>query len=229
MATPIFSRIEQRSVPQEVVDLIRQAIVSGRLDFGQHLTEISLSEQMSVSRIPIREALRQLEQEGLVTRFNNRGCFVVSFTDQDVREVFSLRATLEVMAVEWAVPRMNDADIEHLRGMIGEQRAAVERQDYETLAYLDMKFHEYICLKAQHSRLYKDWNAHHAQCQMLLNRRFRVFSDFIPEKVAENHTLLVEALARRDVPAAAELTRQFSARVERECIEVLHLLQPQHS
>src|SRR5512146_788380 len=134
MESTVFTRIEQRSVQQEVVDVIRQAIVSGKLELGQHLAEAALSEQMQVSRIPMREALRQLEQEGLVMRYNNRGCFVTDFSDEDVREVFSLRSSLECMAIEWATPRISAQDVALLRRMIEEQRISAQAGDFSGLA-----------------------------------------------------------------------------------------------
>ena len=229
MDSMVFTRIEQRSVQQEVVDLIRQAVVSGKLELGQHLTEASLSDQMAVSRIPVREALRQLEQEGLVARFNNRGCFVTDFSDEDVREVFSLRSALECMAIEWAAPRMDSADFAVLRKMIQEQSQAAKDGDFAKLTYLDMRFHEFVCEKAQHSRLLKEWHALHAQCQMLLNRRFLVLSDYTPDTVAEDHNQILDAIERKDTAAAARLTKEISDRVELECIQTLHRIKQQRS
>lgn len=224
MESAIFTRIEQRTVQQEVVDVVRHAIVSGKLELGQHLAEAALSEQMHVSRIPIREALRQLEQEGLVTRYNNRGCFVVDFSDEDVLEVFSLRSALESMAIEWATPNFTQEDISFLQGLIDEQRHSAQAGDFAGLAQLDMRFHEYICVKAQHSRLLKEWYSLHAQCQILLNRRFQALSDYTPETVSEDHTLILNAFEKGDIATAIHLTKTISSRVELECIETLHHL-----
>ena len=229
MDSTVFTRIEQRSVQQEVVDLIRQAIVAGKLELGQHLTETSLSEMMAVSRIPIREALRQLEQEGLVMRYNNRGCFVTDFSEEDVREVFSLRSSLECMSIEWAAPRMKAGDFVTLRKMIEDQSQAAQEHDFAKLASLDMRFHEFICEKAQHSRLLKEWHALHAQCQMLLNRRFQALSDYTPETVSEDHKEILDAIERQDTATAIRLTKEISNRVELECIETLHHIQQQRA
>lgn len=227
MEPTIFTRIEQRTVQQEVVDVIRQAIVSAKLELGQHLAEAALSEQMKVSRIPIREALRQLEQEGLVTRYNNRGCFVTDFSDEDVREVFSLRSSLECMAIEWATPRITPEDLAALRGMIEEQRRSAKAGDFVGLAQLDMRFHEFICIRAQHSRLLKEWYSLHAQCQILLNRRFQALSDYTPDTVYEDHTRILDAFERGDISTAIQLTKTISSRVELECIETLHHIKQQ--
>ena len=227
MEPSVFSRIEPRSVQQEVVDIIRQAVVTGKLELGQHLAESALSEQMQVSRIPVREALRQLEQEGLVTRYNNRGCFVTDFSEKDVREVFSLRSSLECMALEWAIPRITPEDIATLRRMIVEQQESVQARDYAKLAQLDMHFHEFICTKARHSRLLKEWYSLHAQCQMLLNRRFQALPDYTPETVTGDHTQIIDAIEQKNVTAATQLTKSISARVEEECIETLHHIKNQ--
>jgi len=221
MQATIFSRIEQRSVGKEVVDLLREAIISGKLPLGSHLGEIELSNQMAVSRIPIREALRQLEQEGLVQRHPNRGCFVIDFTEQDVLEVFSLRAMLESMAFQWAIPNLTAADLERLRQIIEQQEAAIQRKDYDDLARLDMKFHEYTCTKANHTRLLKAWYEQHAQCQILLNLRFYEMADYTPETVLEDHTTILNALQSADVDTAMQLTQEISNRVTSECIEIL--------
>jgi len=182
---------------------------------------------MAVSRIPIREALRQLEQEGLVVRFNNRGCFVTDFSEEDVREVFSLRAVFEIMAIEWAAPRMTASDFTELRKMIQEQAQVVKKRDFAELARLDMRFHEFICEKAQHSRLLKEWHALQAQCQMLLNQRFIALSDYTPETVATDHIRILDAIESQDIAAATRLTKEISHRVELESIQTLRLIKQQ--
>ena len=227
MDSSIFRHIEQRSLQQEVVDIIRQAIVSGKLDLGQHLTEASLSDQLAVSRIPIREALRQLEQEGLVTRYNNRGCFVIDFGEDDVREVFSLRAVLECMSIEWAAPRMVASDFIELRKLIADQGQSAQKHDFADLARLDMRFHEFICEKSNHSRLLKEWHMIQAQCQMLLNQRFLVLSDYTPASVVEDHLKILDAIERQDIAAAIRLTNEISSRVELECIQTLRSIKQQ--
>ena len=218
----IFTKIEQRTVDKEVVDLLREAIISGDLTLGAHLPETELAAQMAVSRIPIREALRQLEQEGLVVRHPNRGCFVINFSEHDVQEVFSLRSMLEAMAFEWALPNLAGKDYQALQDIIDDQREAIQQEDYKRLAYLDMHFHEYICNKAGHSRLLKTWYEQHAQCQILLNLRFQTLAEYTPDTVLNDHTEILAALQAGDADKAMKLTLEISQRVSRECIETLH-------
>lgn len=224
MQNSVLSKIQPRTVGKEIVSRLRAAIISGRLELGSHLAESELAEQLDVSRIPIREALRELEQEGLVTRHPNRGCFVINFSEQDVKEVFSLRSMLEGMSFEWAIPNLTEKDCQALDGLIQAQSQAVGRQDFDELARLDMRFHETICLIANHSRLLKSWYEQHAQCQILLNLRFRALADYTPETVIHDHACIFEALKQRDPQRALQLTQEISERVTRECIATLQQL-----
>jgi DNA-binding GntR family transcriptional regulator len=221
MKQTVFSKIEPRTVQRKVVDSIRDAIIRGDLAPGEHLTEVDLAAQMAVSRAPIREALRQLEQEGLVTSIPNRGSFVVEFTEQDVAEILSLRAALECMAIEWAIPHLTPADITALRQAIEAERQAIAAQRLDELAELDMRFHEYICIKANNCRMLRAWYSQSAQCQVLLNRRFRMLSNYTPGTVIRDHTAIVDALERQDAATAIALTNRIRERVQAELVQIL--------
>ena len=217
----IFMKVKPRSIEDDIFANLREAIVGGQIKLGEHLNESDIAKQMEVSRIPVREVLRKLEQEGLVDRIQNKGCFVKTFTNQDVKEVFSMRASLESMSFEWAIPNITSEDIKNLEELISRQEKAVQDKDYDELTRLDMHFHEYICIKAEHSRLLKAWYQHHAQCQMLLNIRFRHLSAYTPESVLQDHGRLLDSIKNKDVFEAIELTHQISKRVSADCIKTL--------
>jgi len=221
MADFAFTKIKPRSIEDEIISRLRDAIVSGQFPPGTHLNESEIAKQMEVSRIPIREAIKKLEQEGLVVRQPNKGVYVISFTEQDVRETFSLRARLESMAFEWAIPNITNEDLAQLRALVKEQETAIAERRYDELARLDMRFHELICLKAGHSRLLKIWYELHAQGQMLLNLRFRLLPDYTPKTVTEDHLKILDAIEHGDVHSAVKLTDDISERVISECIETL--------
>jgi DNA-binding GntR family transcriptional regulator len=216
-----FTQIKQRTIENEIISRLRDAIISGQFAPGTHLNESEIAKQMAVSRIPIREAIKKLEQEGLVVRQPNKGVYVISFTAQDVREIFSLRARLEEMAFEWAIPKMTAEDLAELHMLLSEQKVAVDARKYDQLARLDLRFHELICLKAGHSRLLKIWYELHAQGQMLLNLRFRLMPDYTPETVLADHLEILAAIEHGDVVHAVRLTNEISERVISECIETL--------
>ncbi len=216
-----FTQIKQHTIENEIIGSLRKAIISGQLAPGAHLNESEIAKQMAVSRIPIREAIKKLEQEGLVVRQPNKGVNVISFTAQDVRETFSLRARLEEMAFEWAIPNITAGDLTQLRALVDEQKVAIAARKYDELARLDLRFHELICLKAGHSRLLKIWYELHAQGQMLLNLRFRLMPDYTPETVLADHLEILAAIERGDVAHAVRLTNEISERVISECIQTL--------
>jgi DNA-binding GntR family transcriptional regulator len=219
----VFNRIEQRTVQREVVDILREAIVSGDLGLGEDINETAIANQMAVSRAPLREALRLLEQEGLIHRIPNRGCFIIDFTERDVVEVFSLRATLECMALQLAAPRLSPEDFAALRECVEAARRSIAEGRLAELARTDLHFHEYICVRAGHSRLLRAWYGQQAQSLMLMNVRFRVLSDYTPETVVRDHTEIADALACGDTAAALALTLSISERVQKEIIQVLRL------
>src|SRR5437763_11279132 len=115
--------LDQSRLGEEVAQMLRRAIISGELDSGTHLVESVLSERFQVSRAPIREALRELESEGLVES-RKRGVYVKALTLQDVWELYDLRKMLEGAAVELAVARFDEDDVAALRGQVGTMSAA---------------------------------------------------------------------------------------------------------
>lgn len=217
----VFARIEARTVQGTVVDLVRDAIISGVIEPGEKLTELTIARQMAVSRAPLREALRELEQEGLILRIPNRGCVVVSLNEHDIVEIFSLRSMLECMAIRWAIPNFAADDFVTLQTIIEASRQAIQMLDLDELTRLDMHFHEHITSRACHGRLMRAWYTNNYQARMLLNGRFRTLSDYTPETVARDHTAILNALRQGDADAAIAITEQVSARVIRECTQIL--------
>jgi DNA-binding GntR family transcriptional regulator len=203
--------------------MIREAIVSGGLTPGTHLKESNLAAQMSVSRSPVREALRQLEQEGLVVIIPNQGCYVRDFDPEDIREIFTLRAALETLACEIVLEdgKLQSADLAQLEGLIEQQMRAIEKQDLTHLTELDMTFHEFVCSKAGFERLLKMWRSLRSQMEALFNRRFQAMPDYLPATVSIDHAAILDALRRRDMDELARLHREINTRVARECVRII--------
>src|SRR2546428_5892120 len=112
------ARLENLTVWQRVYDHLREEILAGRLKPGAELAEVALSEQLGVSRGPIREALGRLASEGLVTVRPRRGAVVRSLSKEEFLELYQVREALEMMAVKLAVPRLRAEDFEALPGLI---------------------------------------------------------------------------------------------------------------
>ncbi len=228
MAEQLFNKAKSRTLRSEVVDMLRDAIMSGKLKPGEHLRENALAEQMSVSRSPIREALRQLEQEGLIVSIPNQGSFIKQFDEKDVQEIFTLRAVLENLACEiiFRENKLQPADFQRLETYIEQQRQAIDARDFDALTKLDMKFHEFICKKSDLERLLKMWRSLSAQIQVLFYQRFQTF-DEVPQTVDTDHSTILEALRHGDLQQVVEINKQINARVAEECSELIRSLNVQ--
>ena len=144
-----------RPVGEVVYDSLKEAIVKGDLTPGLRLVEHQLSLQMKTSRIPVREALKRLEQEGLVQKHDRRGFVVKSFSRREIEETFGIRAVLESYAAFLATENMSDALIERLEQAIDAYREALDRSDTEKLLLYNTQFHEIMYKAADSRKLYE--------------------------------------------------------------------------
>ena len=138
---------------------IRQAIVEGRYRPGQRLIEQRIAEEFSLSRTPVREALRRLEAEGLVLSEPNRGAVVRDVSIDDVSDLYGLRARLEAYAAELAASRIEPGEIEELDAGIAEFEAALASEPTDSIELTravdvaNRRIHETILAAARHDRL----------------------------------------------------------------------------
>src|SRR5207244_781821 len=112
------ARLENLTLWQRVYDHLREEILAGRLKPGAELAEVALSEQLGVSRGPLREAIGRLASEGLVTVRPRRGAVVRSLSKEEFLELYQVREALEMMAVRLAVPKLAAGDIAELEQLI---------------------------------------------------------------------------------------------------------------
>jgi DNA-binding GntR family transcriptional regulator len=161
LSTSAISGLEgpaQRSVfRDQVVDRIREAIVDGRIPLGQPLRERQVAAQLDISRAPIREALLSLEKEGLVVTTPHRGTFVASYTDQDVTEIYTLRAALEQLAVGLIDGRASAADFRALDDLVTQMDRHAADGNFRLLIAADHEFHRRMCALSGHRRLLEAW------------------------------------------------------------------------
>jgi len=187
-----------------VVAVIREAILSGELEPGARLLQDDLAERLQVSSTPVREALRQLESEGILQSTPNRGVRVAEVDFQAVREIYLIRADLEALATRMAVPRLTPDDLRQLRALEAQIEALIRRNELKELRRLNYELHILIYQAAGLPELLKiirslwtkfPWDTLH----VLPNRAFMS---------AGEHTRLIEALAAGDADRAAQLMRE---------------------
>ena len=213
----LFSQIRPISLREQVVQQIRTAIIEGRIQPNDHIIEATLTDQLGVSRTPVREALILLEREGLVVSLPNRGCFVRAFTERDVSEIFSMRTALENFAGKLIIDSLDAADFDYLNQSIANQRAAIERGDLQQVRIIDMAFHQYLVTKSDHELLIRNWMAIVAQIAAVLHLRAQAIPDYDEYQSIQDHTGIVQAYAARDLPRLTTLNQQVNQRVAQEC------------
>jgi DNA-binding GntR family transcriptional regulator len=131
-----------RTVNDATTAQIRAWILNGRLKPRERLHQDQLAAALGVSRMPVREAIRQLAAEGLVQLFPHRGAFVSSLDPDEIRELYEVRAALEGLAISHAVPRMTTANIATLRAILDRLVAETAANDDEAVIELDRAFHD---------------------------------------------------------------------------------------
>ena len=186
---------------------LRRLVLSGALRPGERLVEERLTEQFGVSRPPVREAMRLLEQEGLITRHRRRGAYVTALTAEDVREIYVLRAALERLAVELGVPVVDPLRLLPPRAALQEMRRAADGGDRQRLLEANLQFHQALCALSGNRRLLQIYESLLRQSRLCMALNIRVrerqFGN-LTENVERHATLLalIEAADRSAVLAA---------------------------
>jgi DNA-binding GntR family transcriptional regulator len=148
------SLIKRQTVTGSVAEELRRRIVSGRYAGGDQIRQEALASELGVSRIPIREALLQLESEGLVVIHTHKGAVVASLTPEDAVDLFEARLALEPILLKKAVQTANASDLDRARECLAEYEKAVrDGADPETLSRLNWAFHIALCAPASRPRM----------------------------------------------------------------------------
>ena len=136
--------MDNYSLRGQVFHAIREDILKGRYKENDELRETTLGKELGVSRTPVREALRQLELEGLVKIIPNRGAFVTGISEKDVRDIYMVRSVLEGLCVQMAAEHMTKERIDELEEVLLLAEYYLEKGNMEQLTELDGKFHQIL-------------------------------------------------------------------------------------
>jgi DNA-binding GntR family transcriptional regulator len=197
---------DQRTLAGPIAERLRELIIEGALKPGERLNERLLCEQLRVSRTPLREALRRLAHDGLVTLIANRGAFVSRMSPESVRESFEIMGALEALAGELACARITDAEIAEIDALTYEMRACHARRDLPEYYRFNRAIHDRIAAAAR-NKLLDDMS--HKLNLRIQNLRFRSNLDQNKwDSAVRDHQKMVELLRARDGPALAALMRE---------------------
>lgn len=195
-------------------DYLYNLILTNELEQGQPIIEQEISRMLGTSRTPVREALKQLESEGLVRHIPGRGAFVCEVTTQDVEEIFALRIVLEVLALQSAWRKISDEELDKMERFI---YSLDENSSPNDFYKCDRMIHDLIVRNGNNHRLEIVLNNINAQIE-----RIRVISSLTPqrlEKSKSEHLQLINALKDRNLSKAEELLRFHINNVKESAIE----------
>lgn len=197
---------QDASLTEEIAAIIRERILDGTYAIGEKIPEAPLSNELRVSRTPIRHAFQQLAQEGLVEMIPNRGTFARGFTKRDVQDIYEVRKALEALAMEWAVERIGEEELGILREIVDQMEFYTLKQNYPRVMEANREFHETI-YRASRSRflshILKSYQEYVQQA-----RKKTVQEPEYLESILDEHKKILRALEEKDAKSAMRLVNQ---------------------
>lgn len=191
------------SIADQIFEQLERDILSGNYARGELLTELRLSEELGVSRTPIREAIRRLEQENILEEAG-RGVTVVGISKQDMLDMYEIRIRIEGLAAEWAAKRITDEELGQIRDTLELQRYYTEKSGSHSdqIKNLDSQFHELV-YRACGSRALTD-TLIGLHKKMTKFRMASVSKQSRALQSVEEHEAILTALSAHDAAAAGE-------------------------
>ena len=195
--------MDKYSLRGQVFQEIREDILKGKFKENEELREATLGKELGVSRTPVREALRQLELEGLVHIIPNKGAYVTGITEKDVHDIYMTRSMLEGLCARWAAEHISEEQIQEMEEVLLLTEYLLNRGNAEQLAELDGKFHEVLYDASQSRILRHILSDFHKYVQVA--RKRSVKKEDRAKKSLEEHREILNALRTGDADRAEEL------------------------
>lgn len=198
------ARIPRTSLTSAVAEKLREKILHGDIQEGEQLRQDAIAREFEVSRIPVREALRQLEAEGLITIVPHRGAVVPLLSCEEIEELFEMRAILEPEVLRASIPNLTDADFSKAEEILRTYDAALRNEgDMSAWGRLNWQFHSTLYAGARRPQFMAvirniNYNGErYIRMQLYLTRALK--------RAREEHLMLLKLCRRRDVDAACDL------------------------
>jgi len=205
-ANELHKESDKYSLTGRVFQRLRTDILVGKYGNNEEMKENTIATDLGVSRTPVREALRQLELEGLVKIIPNRGAFVNGITEKDIHDIYVIRSYLEGVSARWACENITEEALNELEEIIYLTDYHIQKKNAEQIVELDSKFHEAI-YKASSSRILDHvLTDFHQYVQRV---RKKSLSDFERATTSnQEHKVIVEAIRNKNADEAEKLAHE---------------------
>ena len=210
-ALPVVPSLAPRALYEEVAELIRQRIFSRELEPGSWIDELQIAKAYGISRTPLREALKVLAAEGLVTMKVRRGAYVTEVSEKDLRDVYHLLSLLESDAAAVVAQTASPADLKKLQSLHAELEAAGKpgKEKHDKFFEVNEAFH--MCLLELAQNKWRDQMVADLRKVMKLNRHNSLFkTGRITESLAEHQAIMAALNAKDPVATAARMREHFA-------------------
>lgn len=201
-----IAKSDKYSLQSRVFERIREDILKGVYKKNDELKEVTIGNELGVSRTPVREALRQLELEGLVKIIPNKGAYVVGIESKDIKDIYEIRARLEGLCARWATENADESHIARLDEIVELTEFQCYRKKYEKVLELDNEFHELLYEMADSNMLYRTMSDFHHYVEIVRKKTLSA-NERVVHSVKE-HADIVNAIKSGDADKAEELAMQ---------------------
>lgn len=211
-----FNTVAREVLPNSVTTILRQAILKGDLKPEERLVQADIADQLGVSRMPVREALKTLEMEGLVSLEPHKGAVVNSLTMEDINEIYELRTILEPFTLEKSMPNLTLEDTVKLENL---HKKMLATTDVETYVDLNNQFHNISLSGSKSKRL-------HGLMARVSHGIAKDTPYVIPDQIEKSnieHSKILEAIREQDTKAACDEYAHHINRTHKDLIPLLNL------
>ena len=216
-------KAEKRSIlVEQVANQIRNAIKNGKLKPGDRLIETDLASDMQIGRNAVREAIRYLEKEGLVTTMPFKGAHVTEFTEKDLGDLCALRMALEELAIKTLIKNLDDEKINRLETVVDEMKQVAQNADVEAIIEADLGFHRAICELSGNRRLLEAWLNLSHQLSAFIALKDKFYDEDTPETNLELHYPVFEAIKNHDEDLAVRQMKEVITRGYKKATQQYH-------
>lgn len=216
--------IVRRSTEDIATESVREYILGGRAPAGSRLTELGLSESLQISRGTVRTALQRLTSEGLVRLVPYTGWEVIQLSGHDVWELYTLRASLEVLAARLAAQKMTDERRAELRDAFDRLADACKTGSARRISDSDYAFHQLIVLSAEHQRVREQYRLIEQQIRLVIASSNALIGE--PAEILQQHRPLLRALLAGNAGLASSLVEEHALGEGEKLRSVLEQIQP---
>ena len=202
-----MAELNYMTLREQMVHILRDRILDGTIQPGEKIKEVDISKEFNISRGPVREALRQIEQEGLVQYEANRGCTVRELTYDSMNEMYLIRVALEKLAVEIIDGKYSEETLRRMEEEISELDNAVKHQMLSEIVKHDEEFHSLIVTEAKSDRLYRIWKSFEGENAAAYYTMQR--NELMPtDHIKRNHQWILDACREGDCQKICEVINE---------------------